>query len=67
MDHLKRSGAGDKYWVRPTGVDDIQDIVEEQVVPIDVSGDWDFTTETPRFIVFNHADIQERFNEICKM
>ena len=67
VDHLDRAGAGDKYWKRPTGYDDIQDTSEEQVVPVDVRGEWDFTAEKPRFIVFNDSEIQERFNEICQV
>ena len=64
MDHLRRLISGDAIWRRPTGEDDIQDVYEEQVVPIKVEGEWDFTTDIPRYIISNHEEIQRTFEQI---
>ena len=47
-----------------TGEDDIQDVYEEQVVPLKVEGEWDFTTDIPRCIISNHEEIQRKFQQI---
>ena len=63
-DHLIRAGNGDKIWHRPPGCDDIQDTTEQQIVPVAVSGTWDFSKRKPSFVIDNSKDIEETFNQI---
>ena len=57
-------GSKNEEWERPTGADDIQDVFEEQIVPIAVTGDWDYSGEKPRYILTNHIDIEKTFKSI---
>ena len=67
IDHLERRGGNEHLWCRPTGRDDIQDTEEIQILPIKVVGEWDFSEDKPVFLLDNVADIQNSFNDVCKL
>ena len=64
VDHLKRPNAGDNIWVRPID-DNIKDVTDVQVLPVNVSGEWDFSMEVPQYIIKNATEIHKIFVEIC--
>ena len=45
--------------------DDIQDVTDVQVLPVNVSGEWDFSMEVPLYIFKNATEIYKIFGEIC--
>ena len=64
VDHLKRANAGDNIWVRP--IDDyIYDVTDVQFLQVDVSGEWDFSTEVPQYFTKKATEIHKIFGEIC--
>ena len=68
IDHLERvSSRGNTKWQWPSACDDIQDAEEVQILPIQVLGDWDFTSDKPYFLVSNAEDIVQNFEQICEL
>lgn len=65
VDHLMRAGTGDEIWQRPPGTDDIQDTIKQQIVPVAVSGTWDFSRRKPCYVLSNAPEIEDMFREIC--
>ena len=64
VNHLERNGKHHNYWKRErTDKDDIQDVHEEQILPIEVDGDWFFGKEVPLYRVENWVDIQATFEK----
>ena len=64
VNHLERNGKRHNYWKRErTDKDDIQDVHEEQILPIEVDGDWFFGKEVPLYVVENWVDIQATFEK----
>ena len=58
VDHLGRTGTGSETWQRPSGPDDI---IEQQIVPVTVSGAWDFSRRKPCYILSNAPEIEDMF------
>ena len=65
MDHLVHAGTGDETWQQPHGTDDIQDTIEQQIVPVTVSAAWDFSRRKPCYILSNTPEIEDMFCQIC--
>ena len=64
IDHLTMQTDGSKEkWMRPKH-DDIQDVFEQQIIPCDVSGEWEITSRTAVFIVQNYVEIEKHFQEL---
>ena len=64
VDHMAKKGNACKdKWIRPRQ-EDIQDVVEQQILPCNVVGEWDMSTRSDVFIVQNAAEIQESFDEL---
>ena len=42
-----RAGTGDEIWQRPHGADDIQDTIEQQIVPVT----WNVSSRKPHFVL----------------
>jgi hypothetical protein len=55
----------DSHWIRPRAGDDIQDAEEVQILPVTITGDWEFTQEKPTFVVSNTKEVQQTFSRIC--
>ena len=53
-----------KFGIDYPGCDHIQDTTEQQIVPVAVSGTWDFSKRKPSFVIDNSKDIEETFNQI---
>ena len=65
VSHLDRVETAKDVWQRPSGADDIQDVTQAQIVPQDVSGNWDFSNlRKPQFILSNAAEIEATFLSI---
>ena len=60
VDHLMRAGTGDEIWQRPHGTDDIQDTIEQQILPVT----WNVSSRKPYFILSNAIEIEDIFREI---
>ena len=45
--------------------DDIQDVTDVQVLPVNVTDEWDFSMEVPQYIIKNATEIHKIFSEIC--
>ena len=65
MDHLTRIGTEDETWQRPPGNDDIQDTIEEQIVPVTALGIWDYSQTKPYFLLSNALEIEHVSHIIC--
>jgi hypothetical protein len=65
VDHLMRAGTGDDIWQRPPGTDDIQETIAQQIVPVTVSGTWNFSQRKPHYVLSNVIEIEDMFHEIC--
>lgn len=63
VNHLIREGDKDSTWLAPIH-SDIQDVCQEQVVPVEVVGEWNYNGRTPKFILSNMNDIKTVFNDI---
>lgn len=64
VDHLERNGKRHNFWKRERmNIDDIQDVHEEQILPIGVDGDWFFGKEVPLYVIENWEDIQATFEK----
>ena len=63
VNHLIRKGDKDSTWLAPIH-SDIQDVCQEQVVPVEVVGEWNYNGRTPKFILSNMNDIKTVFNDI---
>ena len=61
VDHLMRAGTGDEIWQGPHGTDDIQDTIEQQIVPVT----WNVSSRKPHFVLSNAIEIEDIFREIC--
>ena len=48
--------------MRPT-IDEIQDVVDEQIVPCRFIGDWNVTEDPIIFALHNHKDITSAFQQ----
>ena len=66
VDHLTRAGTGDETWQRPPGTNDIQDTMEQQIVPVAVSGTWVFSQRKPCYILNDAPEIETVFKEITQ-
>lgn len=67
VDHLTRTGPGDEVWQRPPGSDDVQEVIQQQVVPVALHGSWDFSNlRKPQFIVTNTHEVVETFHQISQ-
>lgn len=65
IDHLERvNGRENKIWQRPSGRDDIQHADEIQILPMNVLGTWDLSTDRPSFILSNEDEINDCFMTI---
>ena len=64
VDHLICAGTEDEIWHRPPGSDDIQDTIEQQIVPVTVSGTWDFSKRKPSFLIYNANEIRDTPSKI---
>ena len=71
IDHLQRvKWREDKIWQRPLGRDDIQHADEIQILPVNIFGTWDLSTDRPYFILSNEDEINNCFltiNEVFKL
>ena len=68
IDYLERvSSRGNTKYEWLSARDDIQDAEEVQVLPIQVLGDWYFTSDKPYFLVSNAEDIVQNFDRICEL
>ena len=56
-----RAGTGDEIWQQPHGTDDIQDTIEQQIVPVT----WNISSRKPHFVLSNAIEIEDIFHEIC--
>ena len=56
---VKQSTECKQKWIRPRQ-DDIQDVVEQQILPCEVVGEW----ESAVFNVQNSREIQGTFDEL---
>ena len=56
-----RAGTGDEIWQRPNGTDDIQDTIEQQIVPVT----WNVSSRKPHFVLSNAIEIEDIFRKIC--
>ena len=63
VNHLVREGVKDSTWLAPVH-SDIQDVCHDQVVPVEVMGNWDYSGRTPKFILSNMNDIKTVFTDI---
>ena len=61
VDHLMRAGTGDEIWQRPHGTDDIQDTIEQQIVPVT----WNISSRKPHFVLSNAIEVEDIFCKIC--
>ena len=62
VNHLVHAGDNNN-WIAPIN-DDIQDVVNQQVVPVTVVGEWDYKRRTAKYILGNADDIETVFNDI---
>ena len=53
-------------WERPNGPDDIQCAMVQQILPIKVLGEWNFSGRKPIYVLENAQEIQTLFREIAK-
>ena len=61
VDHLMCAGTGDEIWQRPHGTDDIQDTIEQQIVPVT----WNVSSRKPHFVLSDAIEIEDIFRKIC--
>ena len=65
IDHLQRKiDKSSLDWVRPSGYDDIQDTEEVQILPVEISADWNFNSVKPEYVLNNLIEIQKTFDLI---
>ena len=53
------AGTGDEIWQWPPGTDDIQDTIEQQIVPMTVSGTGDFLRRKLHYVLSNIIEIED--------
>ena len=64
VNHLERNGKRHNCWKRARmDTDDIEEVHDEQILPIGVHGDWFFEKEVPLYMIENWAEIQATFEE----
>ena len=62
--HLVRNLKKHDLWKRKfSDQDDIQDVYQEQIISVKVTGDWFFGKRIPIFVVDNWKDIPNQFEE----
>ena len=60
VDHLMHAGTGDEIWQPPHETDDIQDTIEQQIVPVT----WNVSSRKPHFVLGNAIEIEDIFRKI---
>ena len=65
IDHLTKHSNTNDTWARPNGRDDIQNTLAQQILPLKVQGDWDFTGRKPIYVLENAQEINTLFVEIA--
>lgn len=60
VDHLTHAGNGDNLW-QWSLVPDIQDTIEQQIVPVEIIGTRVFSRKEPSFVLNNRPEIQNLF------
>ena len=65
INHLTREvGNRSVNWVAPNSPDKFQDVLPEQIIPVDVSGQWDFIGRVPHYKLDNVREITTVFSDI---
>ena len=62
LDHLGREKPGSNKWWRYPAQTDVQQVEREQILNIDVRGEWKFDSRANRFFLSNANDIVLTFN-----
>ena len=64
IDHLQPSSQDKSLtkWIRPQ-IDDVQDVILDQIIPVDIDGQWDLQKRQPTFILRNRDSIVTIFEE----
>ena len=65
IEHLERSNpSNDQFWQLPTNYSDIQNVEKDQILPIVVQGDWDYTNDDKCTLsVSNVEEVIKCFND----
>ena len=67
VDHLERKegSVNNKCWIKPK-CSDIQIVKEEQILPVNVCGSWDFLESVQLFQLENVEEVVSVFRSISK-
>ena len=65
IDHLTKHSNTNGTWACPNGRDDIQNTLAQQILPLKLQGDWDFTGRKPICVLKNAQEISTLFVEIA--